>query len=74
MDNLKPAEWIEDIAKEQIVKKAEDSIAKKVYNIITGQDFADWYEGEFMNHITGEEGAKTRAQIMERIEQFLKYN
>lgn len=40
---------------------------KKIYNILMSQEFVDWYEGEFMDHVTGETQCLSREEILEGI-------
>jgi uncharacterized membrane protein len=43
-----------------------------VYDILMSQEFVDWYENTFMDHVTGEEKCKTREEILADIEQLIK--
>lgn len=45
-------------------------IESKVYNMISSQDFEDWFKDKFMDHITGEKEIP-REEILEDIKLFL---
>lgn len=47
------------------------TIEEKVYNMLFSQDFADWYENEFMLHIEGDENALSKKDILEELKGML---
>lgn len=51
----------------------KEEILDKVYRMLCGQRFADWYKdnGTFGKHITADEGAVSKKQIKEDIAQML---
>ena len=58
--------------------KEQRTLALKIYDTISGQHFADWYglvisdfgpstNGDFDNHIRGEENCLNKEQILQQI-------
>jgi len=45
---------------------------KQIYNMISTQTFADWYDDIFNKHIEGEEFAKQTPQILEDLKDLLQ--
>jgi len=48
-----------------------DKNIKKVYNMLMTQTFADWHDGEFMDHVEGEENCKNKKEICEELKLML---
>lgn len=48
------------------------TVEEKVYNMLFSQDFADWYENEFMLHVEGDENALSKEDILEEIRNMLR--
>jgi len=44
----------------------------QIYNMITTQNFKDFHDGSFEDHITGEEDALSEEEIKHNIEQLLQ--
>lgn len=44
---------------------------EKIYQMLMGAQFENWYENEFMDHVEGEEGAKSKEEILEDIKRML---
>ena len=44
---------------------------EKIYQMLMGASFETWYENEFMDHVEGEEGAKSKEEIIEDIKRML---
>jgi len=51
---------------------SSDTLEEKIYNMMFSQDFAEFYEGEFMAHVEGAEGALSKEQILEEIRFMLR--
>lgn len=47
--------------------------AKKVLQLIEGSWFEDWYASDFEDYITGEDGAKSKEQILADLERKLEF-
>ena len=43
--------------------------AEKIYEVLMSEDFKKWYEDYFEDHVTGEEGCKTKEEILETIKE-----
>ena len=50
-----------------------DTPADRVYQMLGSQTFADWYEGDFMAHIEGDEGAKEQDAIIADINGMIRF-
>jgi hypothetical protein len=46
------------------MENEKEKIAQSVYDMLMSQDFANWYENHFMDHVYGEEGCKTSDEII----------
>ena len=44
---------------------------EQVYQMLMGASFEKWYEDEFVDHTVGEEGAKSKKEILEDIKRML---
>jgi hypothetical protein len=47
-------------------------IAEIILDIIQKQSFANWYESEFEDYITGEDESITKEQIVSQLESFVE--
>jgi len=47
----------------------DQQAAKIFYSILMSQDFCDWYDVDFQNHVNGEENCKTREQIIQDLKE-----
>jgi hypothetical protein len=45
----------------------KDEVARKIYNTLTGQRFTNWYEGDFISHVSSDEGCPTEEEILTAI-------
>ncbi len=45
--------------------------AKKIYEMLMGSKFEHWYNEDFMDHVEGEEGAKSKEEIIKDLEEML---
>lgn len=43
--------------------------AEKIYEVVMSEDFRKWYETYFEDHVTGEEGCKSKEEILETIKE-----
>ena len=43
-----------------------------LFDLLTSQSFSEWYEGDFMDFVEGEEACKTKEQIVEDLINFLR--
>ena len=49
-----------------------EQAAKNLYNIIMGQEFCDWYEGDFQDHVIGEVNCKSRDEVIQDLKGFVE--
>lgn len=50
-----------------------NELAEQIYIGLTKQSFADWYNSqEFDAHISGDEGAKTKEEILKDIQRIFR--
>jgi hypothetical protein len=47
------------------------TVEERVYNMLFSQPFADFYNGDFEDHLTGEKDAPSKKEILERIKSLL---
>lgn len=48
-----------------------EKLAKALHNILSKQDFKDWYDNEFEDYIVGEDNAPTRTQILSELDRYI---
>lgn len=58
----------------KLTKEQIDDIADLIYESIISQDFFDWYNGKFEDHVTAEEGCMTVEETTEEIKQQFSLN
>ena len=46
----------------------KEQLAKIILNILEKQSFERWYNNDFLDYITGEENAPTKAEILKELE------
>lgn len=52
-------------------KEREMSVAEKVYHMLMSQEFDDWYSGEFLKHVLGEDDTKPKDMLIDEIKSML---
>lgn len=58
---------------QEIADEAKQAKAKLIYSVLMGQDFADWHNGRFQDHVVGTDIPKvTKDDVLEDIKKLFK--
>lgn len=53
-------------------RQGHDALATKIFEVLMGQEFVDFHNGEFEDFVTGEEGALSEGEIIDKIKELFQ--